>query len=412
MKRLTGRNIMVGQSGGPTAVINSSLAGVLSAAAEANFETIYGLINGITGLIDGKLLDLTELSHQPEQLDALKRSPAMYLGSCRYKLPEKNEELYARIFQKFEEFSVGAFFYIGGNDSMDTVAKLSAYGETIGSDVRIIGVPKTIDNDLCGIDHAPGFGSAAKYIATTVREITYDTAIYKQDKVTIVEIMGRDSGWLTASAALAKMEHTPVPQLIYLPEVPFDTEKFLADVKAKLEKNNLVIVCVSEGVKNEHGEYIAASEAQVDMFGHTQLCGVGKVLENLIRDRLGIKVRAVEPNISQRCAGHLVSAVDQEEAFRLGEYAVKLSVQGMTGMMSSLSRVSNNPYQVEFSPVPVSEIANQAKPIPREWINAEGNSVTEEMLDYLAPLILGDAPAPQVNGLPDYPGIGHLIGRR
>ena len=291
------KNVMVAQSGGPTVAINASLAGVIEGVQASHaYDTVYGSINGILGILNDHFLNLSEIMQEnPDYLERLKTTPAMYLGSCRYKLPDylDDDSPYVYIFKQFETYQIGAFFYIGGNDSMDTVLKLSEYGKRIGSDVRIIGIPKTIDNDLCETDHTPGFGSAAKYIASSVLEIAHDTFIYAVKSVTIVEIMGRDAGWLTAASALARNEYNTAPHLIYLPEVPFDKDDFLLDVKRMLFERDNVIIAVSEGIRDISGNYISASEQSVDTFGHSQLSGAGKTLEFLIKEKLGVKVRSI-----------------------------------------------------------------------------------------------------------------------
>ena len=291
------KNVMVAQSGGPTVAINASLAGVIEGVQASHaYDTVYGSINGILGILNDHFLNLSEIMQEnPDYLERLKTTPAMYLGSCRYKLPDylDDDSPYVYIFKQFETYQIGAFFYIGGNDSMDTVLKLSEYGKRIGSNVRIIGIPKTIDNDLCETDHTPGFGSAAKYIASSVLEIAHDTFIYAVKSVTIVEIMGRDAGWLTAASALARNEYNTAPHLIYLPEVPFDKDDFLLDVKRMLFERDNVIIAVSEGIRDISGNYISASEQSVDTFGHSQLSGAGKTLEFLIKEKLGVKVRSI-----------------------------------------------------------------------------------------------------------------------
>lgn len=407
------KNLIVGQSGGPTAVINSSLYGVVSEGMRhpEAIEHVYGMINGIEGFLNGTVLDFAE-ALPGEKLDGLKVTPGAYLGSCRYKLPESLEDpVYPRLFKKFEEMNIGWFFYIGGNDSMDTVLKLSEYGKRIGSDVRIIGIPKTIDNDLCETDHTPGFGSAAKYIASSVLEIAHDTFIYAVKSVTIVEIMGRDAGWLTAASALARNEYNTAPHLIYLPEVPFDKDDFLLDVKRMLFERDNVIIAVSEGIRDISGNYISASEQSVDTFGHSQLSGAGKTLEFLIKEKLGVKVRSIEVNVLQRCAAHLASATDLMESAALGRRAVSLSEEGVTGSMVTINRVSNDPYTVEYGCAEIRSIANEAKSVPREWINAAGNNVTQEMIDYLTPLIQGESQVAYSNGVPLYMNVEHLTRR-
>ena len=409
------KNVMVAQSGGPTVAINASLAGVIEGAQESGlYDTVYGSINGILGILNDNFLNLSEIMQEnPDYLDRLKTTPAMYLGSCRYKLPNflDDDSPYVYIFRQFETYNIGAFFYIGGNDSMDTVLKLSEYGKRIGSDIRIIGIPKTIDNDLCETDHTPGFGSAAKYIASSVLEIAHDTFIYAVKSVTIVEIMGRDAGWLTAASALARNEYNTAPHLIYLPEVPFDKDDFLLDVKRMLFERDNVIIAVSEGIRDITGNYISASEQSVDTFGHSQLSGAGKTLEFLIKEKLGVKVRSIEVNVLQRCAAHLASETDLTESALQGKKAVALSEQGVTAAMVTLNRVSNDPYTVEYGYAEIRSIANEAKSVPRAWINDAGNNVTQEMIDYLTPLIQGESHVTYRNGLPLYMNVGHLTRR-
>lgn len=407
------KNCIVAQSGGPTAAINASLAGVIDAAlSSGNYDTVFGSLNGITGILNGNYVNLTNLiKDDPRSISILKQSPAMYLGSCRFKLPSMEEDItvYQEIFEAFETMDICAFFYIGGNDSMDTVLKLSEYGNRIKSPIRILGIPKTIDNDLCATDHTPGFGSAAKYIATSMLEIAHDTFIYDMKSVTIVEIMGRDAGWLTAASALARNTYNQAPHLIYLPEVPFSTETFLEDVKAELETKNNIIIAVSEGIRDKEGHYISASDEKTDNFGHVQLNGAGKTLEYLISSHLNVKVRSIELNVLQRCAEHTASLTDLNEAFASGQKAVSLANEGVTASMVVMKRTSSTPYTIAYEAAPIRGIANEAKSVPVEWINERGNDVTREMTDYLAPLILGEAEVPYENGLPVYLDITHLI---
>ena len=411
------KNCIVAQSGGPTVAINASLAGVVSGVLKSNYyDTVYGSLNGITGILDNRLLNLSEIfgkdtDCEVSMLDRLVMSPAMYLGSCRFKLPtrEAKPEVYKQIFDFFAEKEIAAFFYIGGNDSMDTVDKLSAYANEIGSSVRIIGVPKTIDNDLLVTDHTPGFGSAAKYVASTFLEIAHDTYIYKVKSVTIVEVMGRDAGWLTAASILARNEYNTAPHLIYLPESAFSLDEFLEDVKDILEKQDNVIVAVSEGLRDKDGNYISATTAAADTFGHSQLSGVGKTLEYFLKDNLGVKVRSVELNVLQRCAAHISSKTDLTESFNLGEKAVALAEEGKNAVMVTVIRTSDAPYTVKYDCAPVCDIANQAKEVPAAWINERGNDLTEEMITYLIPLVQGEMPVIYENGLPSYLPIGHLI---
>ncbi|MGN0348516.1 MAG: 6-phosphofructokinase [Roseburia sp.] len=407
------RNCIVAQSGGPTVAINASLAGVISGVAESSmYHTVYGSLNGILGILNDELINLTELSkEQPDFLECLAKTPAMFLGSCRHKLPHylDDDSSYVFLFQQFETYEIDAFFYIGGNDSMDTVLKLSEYGKKIGSPIRIIGIPKTVDNDLCMTDHTPGFGSAAKYLAASLLEIAHDTFIYAVKSVTIVEIMGRDAGWLTAAAALARNEYSDAPHLIYLPEVPFDPEDFLLDVKRLLFERNNIVIAVSEGLRDVSGNYISASEQSLDTFGHKQLSGVGKTLEFFVKEKLGVKVRSVEINVLQRCAAHLASATDLQEAAILGKKAVALSEEGVTASMVTINRISNTPYQVEYGYAEITHIANEAKSVPEEWISPNGNDVEQPLIDYLTPLIQGESHPTYKNGLPVYTGISHLL---
>lgn len=404
-------NCMVAQSGGPTVAINASLAGVIDGVMRSGkYATCYGSINGILGILNENYLNLTEMIDDKEKLERLKVTPAMYLGSCRHKLPnyKDDDSPYVFIFNQFAKMNIKAFFYIGGNDSMDTVLKLSDYAAKINSDIRIIGIPKTIDNDLCMIDHTPGFGSAAKYIASTMLEVAHDTFIYAVKSVTIVEIMGRDAGWLTASSALARNSYNTAPHFIYLPEVAFDKEQFLNDIREKLKTLNNVIVAVSEGIRDENGDYITASKAVADQFGHQQLSGAGKALEFLVKENIGVKVRSVEVNVLQRCAAHMASKTDLDESFTLGKKAVSLAEEGITASMVILERISNMPYQVRYDHAPIAGIANEAKSIPREWINEAGNDIMPELYDYLKPLIQGEISVSYKDGIPVYMPVTHL----
>ena len=401
------KNLIVGQSGGPTAVINSSLYGVVSEGMRhpEAIEHVYGMINGIEGFLNGTVLDFAE-ALPGEKLDGLKVTPGAYLGSCRYKLPESLEDpVYPRLFKKFEEMNIGWFFYIGGNDSMDTVDKLSKYLNAKGiTDITVVGAPKTIDNDLCGTDHCPGFGSAAKYIGTTFAELERDCHVYATKAVTIVEVMGRDAGWLTAASCLARANGAKGPDFIYLCEVPFSIDTFLKDVKAKLEKQDAVIIAVSEGVKNKDGRYISeeVQSSAVDSFGHSYIAGAAKVLEDAVRNEIGCKVRSIELNLMQRCAAHLASATDIQESRMLGKTACQYALEGATGMMAAVIRTSDKPYATEFKALPVCDIANAIKSVPADYINDAGNDVTEKMVDYLTPLIQGEMNTVYENGIPKY----------
>lgn len=400
------KNIIVGQSGGPTAVINASLCGVIREGKchPEQIGTVYGMINGIEGFLAGKYMDLSSGLNE-EELELLKMTPAAFLGSCRFKLPETlSSEFYPTLFNKFEELNIGYFFYIGGNDSMDTVSKLSRYANGIGSDIRFIGIPKTIDNDLVGTDHTPGFGSAAKYVASTVREITLDASVYQQKSVTIVELMGRHAGWLTASSVLARKHGEDNPLLIYLPESPFEFEQFSADLKNAFEKSQTVVVCVSEGIADSAGHFICeySNEAQLDTFGHKMLTGCGEILENYIRNQFGVKVRSVELNVSQRCSGMIVSGQDMKEAEEAGAFGVRSALDGVNGMMVAFKRACEEPYLMECFLADVNEICNKEKTFPAEWITKGGTDIGPEFLSYVLPLIKGEAERKMENGLPLY----------
>ena len=403
------KNLIVGQSGGPTAVINSSLYGVVSEGRRHPdaIEHIYGMINGIEGFLKETILDFAEVL-PGEKLDGLKSTPGAYLGSCRYKLPESLEDpVYPKLFKKFEEMNIGWFFYIGGNDSMDTVSKLSRYAEKIGSDIRVIGEPKTIDNDLVHTDHTPGFGSAARYVASTVREITIDANVYEKKSVTIIEIMGRHAGWLTAASALARKYTGDNPLLIYLPETAFDQEAFLRAVERAFEKNCNVIVCVSEGIHDAQGTFICEYDNSVgtDTFGHKMLAGCGKYLENLVRNRLGVKARSVELNVSQRCSASMMSATDQQEAVKAGEFGVQAALNGVTGKMISFIRKEkqDGSYVMECGLEDVNDICNEEKTVPLNWITSDGSDVTEDFIRYARPLVQGTVEIPYgEDGLPAF----------
>lgn len=407
------RNCFIGQSGGPTTAINASLAGIVAECIDSNqFEHVYGMINGIKGLLEHKYMNLLDVFQSKEKINHLKHSPAMYLGSCRYKLPQYQEDpqTYESLFQTFKQLNITDFYYIGGNDSMDTVAKLSSYAKTINSPIRFIGIPKTIDNDLMGTDHTPGFGSAAKYVATSMLEIAYDSSIYKLNAVTIVEIMGRNAGWLTAASALARNPYNDAPDLIYLPEVPFNKENFLNDIREVFTRKRSVIIAVSEGIKNENGEFLDSDSkyAKRDAFGHILHSGTGKVLETIVYQEFKCKVRSIELNVLQRCAMHIASQVDLDESFQIGRCAVQTSLAGETGVMMVFRRNSNDPYTIECDYQDVSDIANQEQRIPVYWINDNHNDITPELYDYLFPLIQGEVTITYENGIPQYANIDHL----
>lgn len=399
------KSVIVGQSGGPTAVINASLYGVVREALkqEDSFDKVYGMINGIEGFLNGQIMDMKPLEKSGE-LELIRTTPGSYLGSCRYKLPEElDDPVYGKLFERFEEYGIGCFFYIGGNDSMDTVSKLSRWAKKNGSDIRFIGVPKTIDNDLVNTDHTPGYGSAAKYVATTVREIGVDASVYDNKKsVTIVEIMGRHAGWLTAAGVLARKFEGDNPVLIYLPETAFDPERFIKDVESALEKTSNLVVCISEGINDGKGTFICelASDVGVDTFGHKMLTGSGKYLENLVKERLGVKVRSIELNVSQRCSSSMLSAVDLTEAAESGAYGVRAALAGETGKMVAFRRREGREYSVDYVTEDVDLICNKEKTVPLEWITGEGSDIGQEFIDYALPLIQGEVEVPSENGLP------------
>ena len=398
------KNLIIGQSGGPTAVINASLCGAVAQWKRQNQDgCVYGMINGIEGLLAGRYMELSALSD--EELSLLKLTPAAYLGSCRYKLPaDPASEVYTELFKKLEALNIGWFLYVGGNDSMDTVDKLSRHAAAAGSEIRFIGIPKTIDNDLVMTDHTPGFGSAAKYVAATVREIVLGASVYQQKSLTIVEIMGRHAGWLTAASAMARKEEGDNPLLIYLPEAPFRLEAFYKDLEAAMEKTPNVVVCVSEGIADADGKFICeyADAARTDSFGHKMLTGCGKVLENLVRDHFGVKVRSVELNVSQRCSGMLASGTDIEEAFLAGAYGVSAALSGETGKMAAFVRADGADYSLSCQTFDVSAICNQEKKFPAQWITPAGNDITPDFLSYALPLIQGEPERIMENGLPKY----------
>ena len=399
------KNVIVGQSGGPTSVINSSLLGVFKTAKDRGADIVYGMVHGIKGLLDRDIVDLSAQIKNDLDMDLLKRTPSSFLGSCRYKLPdiEGNEETYEKIFSILNELEIYAFFYIGGNDSMDTIKKLTDYGNKIDSPIRFIGVPKTIDNDLAITDHTPGFGSAAKYIAATTKEIIRDGLVYDYPVVSVIEIMGRNAGWLTAAAALSKGEDCEGVDLIYMPETVFDLDKFIAKVGELLKEERSIVIAVSEGIKVADGRYVcelADHIDYVDAFGHKQLAGTARFLTGEISKRFKVKTRAIELSSLQRCAAHVTSRIDITEAFNAGGAAVKLAFEGATGQVITLQRVSEDPYMCITEPADVHFIANVEKKVPREWINEDGTYVTPELVHYIRPLIQAEIAPLWVDGLP------------
>lgn len=402
--KITG-NIIVGQSGGPTAAINASLAGVYKAGKDAGAEKVYGMLHGIQGLLEGKLIDLSEKITCDLDLELLKRTPAAYLGSCRYKLPDYNKDTkdYEKLFQILKEQEISAFFYIGGNDSMDSIRKLSEYGELLKSPIRFIGIPKTIDNDLEITDHTPGYGSAAKFIAASTKEIIRDSLVYNQKNLTIIEIMGRHAGWLTAAAALAKGNDCEGADRIYLPEKDFDKDVFLKDITALQKEKKSLIIAVSEGIHLADGRFVCElsdKDFYVDEFGHTMLTGAGAYLSALVKREIGCKTRAIELNTLQRCASHIASLTDIEEAFEVGKRGVIAAAAGVTGVMAVIKRVSDSPYLCTYETHNIKEIANMEKKVPLSWIKEEEDGMSEEFLRYAKPLIMGEVMPVMVNGLP------------
>lgn len=399
-------NAIVGQSGGPTAAINATLAGVIKGClgAKDKINKLYGMRNGIDGFMREKIIDISD-SMSESDLELLSHTPSAALGSCRYKLKSCDTDIatYEKLFDLFKKYDIRYFFYIGGNDSMDTVAKLSEYAKRQDYEMRFIGVPKTIDNDLVNTDHTPGFGSAAKFVATTVKEILRDVNVYDMKAVTIVEIMGRDAGWLTTASALPAISGGLAPDLVYLPERAFDLDAFTRDVRAALDRHPAVLVCVSEGIKFASGDYVGAgiNGSGTDAFGHVQLSGAGKVLENYVKAEIGCKVRSIELNLPQRCASHIASLTDITESVTLGAKAVDFALDGNSGVMVSVER-SEGEYALKYIPKDVCLIANRVRRVPDEYINAESNGVTDACLEYLRPLIQGECDIVYDNGMPKH----------
>lgn len=402
-------NIIVGQSGGPTAAINSSLAGVYRTAIDRGAKKVYGMRHGIQGLLNEDYIDLSEHIQTDLDVELLKRTPAAYLGSCRYKLPEIHEDIatYDKIFSILDKLEIECFIYIGGNDSMDTIKKLSDYAILRGHPTKFLGVPKTIDNDLALTDHTPGYGSAAKYIGTSVKEIIQDSQalIYDKGLVTIVEIMGRNAGWLVGAAALSKGEDCDGPDLIYVPELPFDIDNFLVRIKELLAEKTFVVVAVSEGIRLADGRYVCELTDGVDFvdaFGHKQLTGTANYLARRLAQEIGCKTRTIELSSMQRAASHLASRIDILEAFQVGGAAVKAVDEGDTGEMVIIKRLSDDPYQSTTDLRNVHKVSNVEKVVPREWITEDGTYVTDEFISYVRPLIQGDVSPVMVDGIPRY----------
>ncbi len=397
-------NAIVGQSGGPTSVINSSLAGVFQACQMRGAEHVYGMLHGIQGLLEEHICDLSKRLDSFLDIELLKRTPSSFLGSCRYKLPDiaGNEEVYEKIFGILEKYDIRWFFYIGGNDSMDTICKLAEYGLRTDSPIRFMGVPKTIDNDLDLTDHTPGYGSAAKYIGLVMKEIIRDATVYGTNFVTIVEVMGRNAGWLTAAAALARGEDCEGVDLICLPELPFHTDRFLAKVEKMQKDHPSIVIAVSEGVKLPDGRFVCElsdDERFVDAFGHKSLTGTARYLSNLVAKNLPTRTRSVELSILQRCAAHVSSRTDITEAYQVGGAAAKAAFEGETGKMVALKRLSNDPYQCTTCLVDIRDVANIEKKVPLEWINEARTDMLQPFLAYARPLIQAELTPIYINGL-------------
>lgn len=400
-----GYNIIVGQSGGPTAVINTTLAGVFQNAQRRSVDTIFGMRYGIRGFLEDAVVNMEDYIKSSLEFEILKRTPSSFLGSCRYQLPKLSEDdgVYQRIFKSLKERKIDAFLYIGGNDSMDTILKLSQYGAATGSDIRFIGIPKTIDNDLTETDHTPGYGSAAKYIAVTMKEIIRDATVYGTKNVTVVEIMGRNTGWLTAASALVRGDDCGGVDMICLPETEFDVERFAGQVNHALQKKqDAVIIAVSEGVKLGDGRYVCelSDDARyLDAFGHKNLTGTARYLSNVLARKLNVKTRSIELSTLQRCAGHMQSRTDVYEAYQAGGAGVKAALEGNTGQMVTLQRISDDPYQAIAGLQSVEKVANFEKKVPGEWIDTERLAVTADMEHYIRPLVQAELPAFYIDGL-------------
>ena len=403
MNKLIG-NAIVGQSGGPTAAINATLSGVVKGCKKSScIKTIYGALYGIEGLLEERFCDLTKLLKTEEDHRLLEQTPSSALGSCRKKMPdpEKDTSVYEKLLSIFKKYDIRYFFYIGGNDSMDTVYKVSKYMNTQGYEMRVMGVPKTIDCDLAETDHTPGYGSAAKYIATTMKEILADTAVYTVKAVTIVEIMGRDAGWLTCASAIPSL-FGEGPDLVYLPEVPFDYDEMYEDVEKAFKKHPNVVIAISEGARLKDGTYVGegTQSGATDIFGHKYLAGTAKALESAIKAHFGCKVRSIELNLMQRCSAHIQSLTDIKESVDIGKYAAESAVKGETGKMAAFVRVPGEEYKMTYRCADISKVANAVKAVPKKFINKRGNGVTKSCLEYILPFIQGENKVTYENGLP------------
>ena len=402
---MTRGNVMIGQSGGPTSVINASLVGVFQTAKDEGCGIVYGMRNGIEGLLEERYINISDYVKNDLDIELMKRTPSSFLGTCRYKLPKSADhpELYEKIFKILDKINVKYFFYIGGNDSMDTIMQLSEFGKKRGSDIRFMGVPKTIDNDLDMTDHTPGYGSASKYIATAMKEIIRDAKTYPNESVTVVEIMGRNAGWLTAASTLSRSEDCYGPDLIYLPEVIFDHNKFLEHISEKRKQQKTIIVAVSEGIKTVDGKYVCEANKRnniTDAFGHKLLGGTALYLSDFLTENLGIKSRGIVLSTLQRCASHLVSRRDITEAFMAGADAMMWALKGESGKMIVFKRISNAPYSIVSDIIDIRKVANKEKCVPLDWIINDGTYVSEEYDTYARPLIIGELSPFMVDGLP------------
>lgn len=399
------KNMIIGQSGGPSTAINASLAGALQRAmASTEIGKVYGMLHGLEGLLQRQIVCLSDQITQAHDFELLVHSPAMALGSCRYKLPKDPNETYHEVLKILREYDIGYFFYCGGNDSMDTISNLSAYFRSQDEDIKCIGIPKTVDNDLVETDHTPGFGSAARFVAASFSEIMIDSMAYPAPSITVVEVMGRNAGWLTASSVLARAHGYTGPHLIYMPEVPFDPDSYVQHVAEKLQTEKHVLVAVSEGIRwKSNGKYVSEKDSGiVDMFGHPSLGGVANVLETIAKEKLNIKGRSVEPSVLQRVAIHLASGTDLREAQEVGVTAVETALAGKTDLMVCIQRVSNKPYLVRYDTAPLANVANHEKQVPQEWICDDGTNVTQDMIDYLRPLFRGETHVNYEDGLPHF----------
>lgn len=410
MAKITG-NIVIGQSGGPTAVINASVAGIYKAAKDMGVDRVYGMVHGIQGFLERNLISLEDYLDSGIRMEILKRTPSAFLGTCRYKLPalEGNEAVYEQIFQVMEEYEIEAFFYIGGNDSMDTIKMLSDYAAAKGRKERFVGIPKTVDNDLPVTDHCPGYGSAAKYIATSLKEVIRDVQStgLVNPTVLLVEIMGRHAGWLAAAAALAKGRDCSGVDAVYLPERVFDIDDFVAHIQEVGKTKNTIVIAVSEGIKLADGRFVCemgGGADSVDVFGHKQLSGCALTLAGIVAARTGFKTRAIEMSTLQRAASHMAALTDIEEAMQAGYHGMTAAAEGQTGVMVVMKRISEQPYFCQMETFDIHNIANGEKKVPLEWITEDGRGVTEEMIQYIRPLIMGEVLPIYVDGLP-----AHLI---